>query len=123
MKSDENGNETNVKGAVRQKIQALELLPKLFAQNLVAEESFLQKSIYCSLATSDNKITIGFINDTNAKPKTLLWGNKLAKLKTVDITLILRRNKGADKFDTIIKSDVKKFQESFPGMLTATLYV
>ena len=123
IKRDKNNNEINVKGAVRQKVQALELMPKLFLQNLVAEESFSQKSISCSLATSDNKITMGFINDIDAKPKTLLWGNELTKSKIVDITLILKRNRGEGKFDTIVKGDVKKFQESFSEMLAETLQV
>ena len=95
--------ESSVKGSVRQKIQALSLIPSFFQQKLVAEEDLTRNVISCSLAASENKITMGFANDIDAKPKTLLLGNVLDKTKSLNVTLVLRRNKGADYFDTIIQ--------------------
>ena len=98
--------ESSVKGAVRQKIIALPLMSTLLLGKLTAEENYVQGRINCSLATTDNKITIGFENRTYARPKTLLKGNELNQSKIVDVTLVLRRNKGVDKFDRIIQGDI-----------------
>jgi len=124
IKKDKNNKLINVKGSVRQKVKALELMSLFFSQKLVAEEAFAQKSIACSLATSDNKITMGFVDDdTDAKPKTLLWGNELNKTKIVDVALILRRSRNADRFDTIIYSDINNFHKLFPNLVTEALHL
>jgi hypothetical protein len=55
------------------------------------------------MAVSDNRITMGFANDVSAKPKTLLLGSVLDKMKAVPVTVVLRRKSSADYFDTIIQ--------------------
>jgi len=109
-------SEKSVKGSVRQKIQSLLLMPSLFSSKLIAEEDFAKKSIICSLATTDNTITMGFVSDIDIKPKTLLLGNELNKTKSVDVELVLRRNKGEDGFSTILQGDITNFCNSFPGI-------
>jgi len=102
-------SEDFVKGVVRSKVIALPSMKNLFNQKLYAVENFKTGAVTCSLATADNKITVGFEYRINARPKTLLKGNELRKSnkKNLDISLILRRNRGTNEFDTIIKGNTK----------------
>ena len=102
-----NKSAKSVRGSVRQKIQALASMPLLFSNKLLATEDFTKNSMTCSLATADNKITMGFVNDIDAKPKTLLWGNELNKANAVNVALVLRRNRSSEIFDTIIQGDTR----------------
>jgi hypothetical protein len=81
---------------------------------LQAEEDFAKGKISCSLATADNMFTIGFADTAMLRPKTLLKNNELDPNKAVEITLVLRRNRGSEKFDTVIQGDVTEFCKSFP---------
>lgn len=114
-------SEKEVKGSVRRKIQMLPLMSTLFERNLWAEEDFTKGSVHCSLGTTDNTLTIGFVNNTRLRPKTLLKSNVLDPSKTVDITLVLRRNRGTDKFDTVIQSDVQRFSNCYPDIVKTEL--
>ena len=104
------------KGSVRRKIKILPLLSTLFSDKLYAEESFSKGKIHCSLATSDDKLTLGFVDTTLLRPKTLLKSNELNPMNTVNITLVLRRNRGSEKFDTIIQGDVSEFNDLHPNI-------
>jgi len=68
------------------------------------------------LATADNAITIGFADTALLRPKTLLKSNELNPNKAVDITLILRRGRGANKFNVIIQGDIVEFCTLFPDV-------
>ena len=105
-----NMTENFVKGVVRNKIVALPSMADLFSQKLYAVESFKTGAITCSLATADKKITVGFEDRINARPKTLLKGNELRKAnkEIIDISLILRRNRGVSEFDTIVQGNTKE---------------
>jgi len=111
-----NRSEKEVIGSVRRKIQILPLLDTVFQMKLQAEEDFTKGKVSCSLATADNAITIGFADTVLLRPKTLLKSNELNPSKAVDISLILRRIRGLDKFDTIIQGDVTDFCKSFPDV-------
>jgi len=106
--------EKEVIGSVRRKIQVLALLSTFFTNRLQAEEDFSKGSVHCSLATADNSLTIGFVDVEVLRPKTLLKKNELDSQKAADVTLILRRNRGADKFDTIIQGDIEEFSTLYP---------
>ena len=82
-----------------------------------AEEDFIKGKVYCSLATADNQLTVGFVDDATLRPKTLLKNNELDAQKAVSVTLVLRRTRGAEKFDTVIQGDIATFRESFPDLL------
>jgi len=110
-------SEKEVIGSVRRKIQILPLLATIFQMQLQAEEDFVKGKISCSLATADNMFTIGFADTAKLRLKTLLKNNELNSDKAVNVTLVLRRDRGADKFDTIIQGDVREFIESFPEVL------
>ena len=109
--------EKSVKGSVRRKIKLLPSLSTIFSNDLQAEESFTKNNIRCSLATADNRMTIGFIYTNKAIPKTLLAGNELNPKNIVDVSVVLRRNRNADKFDEIIKGDANNFQLLLSGAL------
>ena len=68
------------------------------------------------MATADNAITIGFADTALLRPKTLLKSNELNPNKAVDITLILRRGRGANKFNVIIQGDIVEFCTLFPDV-------
>jgi len=109
-----NKSEKSIKGSVREKIMAISQLSTLFSSKLQAEENFSKGKVHCFLATTDNQITVGFVNAKNALPQTLLRRNQLDHTKFVDISLVLRRNRGSDKFDTILQGDIEPFCLLFP---------
>ena len=90
----------NVKGSVRRKISALENINNFFAQELYIEEGFRKNKVSCVIATSDNKITIGFSEGIYSRPKTLLKGNML-NMSTNQIDLILSKEKKDKTFNKI----------------------
>jgi hypothetical protein len=109
------GKKENVKNTIKKKIKALPYIADFFHANIVAEENFTRGRVNCVIATSDNKITIGFEDRKSAKPKTLLRGNEIKN--AVPVSLVLRRNRGLDKFNTIIQGDVQNFHALFPEMV------
>ena len=110
-------SEKSIKGSVREKIISLPELSILFSSELQAEESFSKGVVNCLLATTNKTITLGFVNRIKSRPNTLLKGNQLNKTKSVDISLVLRRNKGADKFRDVIQGDIiDEFVSLFPDL-------
>jgi len=88
---------------VRRKINVLPDVMNLFQNsNILVEENYAKNSVICSFATSDNKCTLGFINSLKSYPKSLIKGNGLNNLKTNNISLLLRKKSGEEKFDELI---------------------
>jgi len=114
--ASKNRSESDVKGSVRQKIKMLPFLSTLFQMRLHAEENFVKGKIHCSLATSDNALTIGFADTEPLRPKTLLQSNELDTARVVLVQLVLKRSRGTDKFDTVVQGDAAKFCELFPDI-------
>ena len=114
-------SEKFTKGVVRSKIIALPYMASLFNQVLTAEENFVHGAVNCTLATADNEITMGFEDRKSARPKTLLRGNVINSANSVDVTLILRRDRGFQFFDTLIQGDIAGFCSTFPGMFKCPL--
>ena len=108
-----NRSEKEVIGSVRRKISILPLLANIFHMKLQAEEDFVKGKVSCSLATADNMFTIGFADTVMLRPKTLLKNNELNLGKAVEITLVLSRKRGSEKFDTIVQGDAGEFYKSF----------
>jgi len=96
-------NEKSVKGTVKRKLKSFFELPRFFCRDLKAEENFSKGNILCTVGTADNLITVGFIQLPHVRPMTLLKGNRLDPLKAVDITLVLRRDKGSKEFNAVIQ--------------------
>jgi hypothetical protein len=99
-------SEKLVRGVVRNKIMALPSMADLFNNDLIAEENFSHGRVNCMLATADNNITVGFEDRIDARLKTLLRGNEIDKSKAVDVTLILRKSKESNKFDTVLQGNI-----------------
>jgi len=114
--SGKNRSEKEVIGSVRRKIQILPLISTFFACNLQAEENFSKGSVHCSLATADNQLTMGFVESDVLRPKTLLKKNELESSRSVDVSLILRREKGKEKFDEIVQGDAEAFSVLHPDL-------
>jgi hypothetical protein len=112
--ASKNRSEKEVIGSVRRKIQMLPLITSFFINSLQAEEDFSKGSVHCSLAAADNTLTIGFVDVDVLRPKTLLKRNELNPKNAIDITLVLRRKKGNENFDTIMQGDVDDFNTLFP---------
>jgi len=109
-------SERFVKGVVRNKIIALPSMANLLFERLMAEENFARGAANCTLATADGKITVGFEHRINARPKTLLKGDELDSTKSVEVSLVLRRNRGSEEFDTIIQGRVREFCSKYPDI-------
>lgn len=60
-------SEKSVKGSVRKKINALPRMENLFHQALLTEENFKKNNVNCAFATTDNQLTIGFVNEGRPK--------------------------------------------------------
>lgn len=101
---DDDGKD--VKGTVRRKIKVLPNMNNLmFQPHLYVKEKFIKNRVVCSLGTSDNICTVGFIKTgkkiyAKAFPKSLMKGNELKDAEEVE--LLLRRKKGKDKFDKLL---------------------
>jgi hypothetical protein len=104
-------NAKSTKGTIRRKIKAFSHMKNLFCGKIVAEENFKKGGIQCQIATADGNITMGFVNVKNSRPMTLLKGNCIDKANAVDVTLILRRNKGTEKFETITYGNAKEMEK------------
>jgi len=107
----------SIKGLVREKILALPNIATLFSQSLYAEENFSKGKVHCFFATADDTVTIGFVNTSPSVPKTLLRRNQLDSTKRVNVTLVLRRSKGVEAFDTVLQGDAVSFCTLFPRVL------
>lgn len=96
--------ETDVKGTVRRKITSLEKMKYMFSGKLLVEESFRKNNVFCAIATTDLRITVGFSVGKKSYPKSLLKGNELSG-KAVEPTVILRRKSGSRVFSEVIYGD------------------
>lgn len=123
-------NGTELKGTVRRKIKVLSNMNKLIYQRkLYVQEQFKKNRVLCSLGTSDNVCTVGFIKtsrrlEARAFPKTLMRGNELKDMKEVE--LLLRREKGMDLFNRILignKEIVRRHFEELKNVITVNLFV
>lgn len=90
--SKKNQSEKSVKGSVRRKISALENINNFFCTRAIYRRRVSKNKVSCVIATSDNKITIGFSEGIYSRPKTLLKGNML-NMSTNQIDLILSKEK------------------------------
>lgn len=95
-----NQSEKSVKGSVRRKVKFLSDLDKIFMNNPLAQESLVKNRISCSLATSENTFTIGFIACPKCRPNTLLKGNEL--INPCKIERIAKRKRGDASFSDVI---------------------
>ena len=124
---DSKGND--IRGTVRRKIKVLGNMNRLFQQEvLYVQESFVKNRVVCTLGTSDNECTVGFIKSSSRKnakafPKTLMKGNELGNAKSVK--LLLRRKRGKEKFDEIVigsRDIIKQYYNDVREMISDELF-
>ena len=86
---------------------------------LFVQEGFRKNNIVCSVGTTDSLCTVGFISSSirsmaKAFPKTLLKGNVLKNAEKVE--LLLRRKRGAEKFEKIMIGNRSIIREDFEDL-------
>ena len=103
-------SERDTIGTVRRKISVLPNMVNLFSnKQIIAEENFVKNRITCSFATTDGLCTVGFMNTSKSRPKTLLKGNVLDQQKTRPVCLLLRKASGQKRFHELLIGDSKTF--------------
>ena len=117
-------SEAAVKGSVRRKIKALPDFLAMLDSPLVAEEKFVKNKVSCTFATTDKRVTVGYITVGKSRPKTLLKGDELEEEKSRKVDLILRRPSGTEMFDEIICGDqnmITKYRSKIEPLLAENL--
>ena len=118
-------SESEVKGSVRRKINALGAIMGIFSGGTIAEEDFVKNRIRCALATSNTNVTLGFMVVGKAKPMTLLKGNELDSEKAQSLDLVLRKAHGECNFkEMLVGNDdiLKEYKEKLGSLVSESLY-
>lgn len=95
-------DEKAVKGSVRRKITAFPGFLSMMTKELVVQENFSKNKVFCSIATTDSAVTVGFIGAKGSRPRTLLKGNQIDQQKAKTVDLILRKPSGEQLFTEIV---------------------
>lgn len=117
-------SEKEIKGSVRRKIKALPLFAEMMGNDLVAQEAYQKNGVVCSFATTDCDMTIGFIDEGKARPKSLLWGDSLDWEKSRFVDLILRRKPNEELFSEIVIGNnemIAKYKAKISGVVSPEL--
>lgn len=100
----------SVKGSVRRKIRALPFFTSMIGKDLIVQEGFQKNKIICSFATTDHNMTIGYINNKKAIPKSLMLGDMTDCGKAGTVDLILRKKALDDLFSEVVFGDETTFR-------------
>lgn len=117
-------NESEVKGSVRRKINALPAVMDMFSIGTLVEEDFEKNRIRCSLAAGNVSATLGFVVAGKAKPMTLLKGNELNPAKVKKLDLVLRRKSGETNFSEVLigtEAILSEYKDILQGLLSEKL--
>ena len=118
-------SESEVKGSVRRKVNALGAIMNMFSSGAIVEEDFVKNRIRCSVATSNENVTLGFTVAGKAKPMTLLKGNELDATKSQSLELVLRKVREEDKYTEIIVGNeniLLEYKEKLGSLAVDDLY-
>ena len=118
-------SESEVKGSVRRKINALVAIMGIFEGSTIVEEDFVKKRIRCALATSNTNVTLGFTVVGKAKPMTLLKGNELNATKAKSFDLVLRKTPGECNFKEMLvgnEETLNEYKEKLGSLVSESLY-
>lgn len=117
--------EKEIKGSVRRKVRSLPIFMSMIGVDLVAQEDYTKNGVCCSLATTDCNMTVGFVNEGKARPKSLLWGDSLDWAKAGSVDLILKRKTGDALFTEIAFGDpsmLLKYQDKIKAIAAPELF-
>ncbi len=106
--------EGSVKGSVRKKLKALPFYTSMFERDLAVQESFTQNQVICSFAATDDSMTIGYINNKKAVPKSLMSGDTLDWGQAGVVELIAKRKVGDDLFSELVFGGSDAVQKFYP---------
>lgn len=118
-------SEKEVKGSVRRKINSLEYFVTMMGRGLIAQEDYVKNGVVCSFATTDSNMTIGFINEGKARPKSLLYGNLIDRENAFPVELIIRRHVDAALFSEIVEGDkatLSKYREKIKDVVSPEIF-
>ena len=110
----EGQDEKSVKGSVRRKIAAFPGFLSMMTKELVVQESFSKNKVFCSIATTDCAVTVGFIGTKSSRPRTLLKGDQIDWQKAGTVDLILRKPSGEQLFTEVVFGDQSAVEKYFP---------
>ena len=79
---------------VASKLKVLVDISAFFDGQLLFEENFKRNIVECSVASTNNKYTLGFEGKNKLHPKTILNGNRLDATKTISEYTIAMSHKG-----------------------------
>ena len=75
----------SLKGTVREKIKNLKHIDSFFEECVCVQEKFERGKVFCLVASSNGKFTLGFTGGINLSPMTLLNKNQIkAEMAIVD---------------------------------------
>ena len=86
----------DMKGKIKEKLRNLSDIGNFFEQELVFQEKFEKNRVKCSIATSDGKKTLGFVNINGNihVPLTLLNRNQIKENnQIIDFIIVKRKRK------------------------------
>jgi len=103
----------SVKGSVRRKLKSLFFLENfLNSEDLRLEEDLVKNKVFCKLATSNKKCTLGFVQNGEVfVPNTLLKNDMLDPNKSYPIDIIISKQKGAHFFHEIEKGSISQLKD------------
>lgn len=107
-------DEKSVKGSVRRKIASFPSFLSMMTKDLVVQESFSKNKVFCSIATTDCAVTVGFIGTNGSRPRTLLKGDQIDWQKAGTVDLILRKPSGDSHFKEVVSGDQSAIEKYFP---------
>lgn len=85
-----------IKYVLKKKIKNLVQINNFFNEQIEAEEEFQKGVVYCLLATSNSKYTLGFIandNEIECRPRTIMDQNQLNEVKIIkNVTIKKHKN-------------------------------
>ena len=111
-----NQPEKSVKGSVRQKIKALPNMLKMYDRELIAQEDFKKNHVECAFATAEDTHTLGYTG--SGRPMSLLQKNELDEDKAQKVDLILKKQRGMDRFTELICGDENLVMEYMEQIVT-----
>lgn len=116
--------EAEAKGSVRRKINALPHLASIFENDTLVEEDFVKNRVRCAFAAGKTACTLGFAKSVPSKPQSLMKGNQLNPSTAKAVELVLRRKRGDEAFDEIIRGEMEaliKYSDSIDSLLSNRL--
>jgi len=111
----EKDEKNKVKGNIKRKLIALDLLESIFnTGRLEIEEDFKKNRIICKIGISESNITLGYTGGKKMYPKSLLKNNLLKVDKKIMADLLVMKDINSEKYDQILFGNISTIQSNTP---------